>query len=197
MEKMHERQMLEESNSLSFGNMSRLGKQPVIIPSGVEVTLTDGVLTVKGPKGTLTLPVREDVAFAIEGTEITLAPANETKTANALWGTYAAITRNLITGVTEGFSKVLEIEGVGYKMDVQGQKLTLNVGFSHPVILEVPEGMTVEIQKNVATVTGIDKHAVGQFAANIRKVKPPEPYKGKGIHYKGEYIIRKQGKKAV
>jgi len=189
--------MLEVNNFLSFGSMSRLGKQPVTIPSGVEVTLTDGILTVKGPKGTLTLPVREDVQFAIEGAEITLTPANETKSANALWGTYAALTRNLITGVTEGFSKVLEIEGVGYRMEAQGQKLTLSVGFSHPVVLDVPEGMTVEVEKNVATVTGIDKHAVGQFAANIRKVKPPEPYKGKGIHYKGEYIIRKQGKKAV
>jgi len=197
MEKMHVRQTLEENNSLSFGNMSRLGKQPVIIPSGVEVTLTDGVLTVKGPKGTLTLPVREDVNFAIEGTEIVLTPADESKTSGALWGTYAALTRNLITGVTEGFSKVLEIDGVGYRMETQGNKLTLSVGFSHPVILEIPEGMTVEIEKSVATVTGIDKHAVGQFAANIRKVKPPEPYKGKGIHYKGEYIIRKQGKKAV
>ena len=177
--------------------MSRLGKQPVTIPSGVDVTFTDRVLTVKGPKGTLTLPMREEVELVIEGTEITLSPASQTKAAAALWGTYAALTRNLITGVTEGFSKVLEIEGVGYRMEVQGQKLTLSVGFSHPVLLEVPEGMTVEVEKNTATVTGIDKHAVGQFAANIRKVKPPEPYKGKGIHYKGEYIIRKQGKKAV
>ena len=177
--------------------MSRLGKQPVTIPSGVEATFTDGVLTVKGPKGTLTLPMREDVNIAIEDGAITLSPANETKAAAALWGTYAAITRNLVTGVTEGFTKILEIEGVGYRMEVQGNKLTLSVGFSHPVILEIPEGMTVEIEKSVATIAGIDKHAVGQFAANIRKIKPPEPYKGKGIRYKGEYIIRKQGKKAV
>ncbi len=177
--------------------MSRLGKQPVVIPEGVEVTLVDGLITVKGPKGTLTLPVKEDVDFKIEGSEITLAPAQDTKFARALWGTYAAIIRNLITGVTEGFSKVLEIEGVGYRMDVQGQKVVLNVGFSHPVELEIPEGLSVVVEKNVATVSGIDKHAVGQFAANIRKVKPPEPYKGKGIRYQGEYIIRKQGKKAV
>ncbi len=177
--------------------MSRLGKQPVVIPSGVEVALTDGVLTVKGPKGTLTLPVRDDVTFSFEDTSFTLAPANDSKEARSLWGTYAALARNLITGVTEGFTKVLEIEGVGYRMEVQGQKLTLNVGFSHPVVLDIPEGLSVEVEKNVATVTGIDKHAVGQFAANIRKVKPPEPYKGKGIHYRGEYIIRKQGKKAV
>jgi len=197
MEKMHERRMLEVNNSFSFGNMSRLGKIPVTIPSGVEVTFTDGVLTVKGPKGTLTLPMREDVTLTIEGAEITLAPANESKAAAALWGTYAALTRNLITGVTEGFSRILEIEGVGYRAEAQGQKLTLNVGFSHPVLMDVPEGMTVVVEKSTITVSGIDKHAVGQFAANIRKVKPPEPYKGKGIRFQGEYIIRKQGKKAV
>jgi large subunit ribosomal protein L6 len=177
--------------------MSRLGKIPVTIPSGVEVTFTDRVLTVKGPKGTLTLPMREDVNFVIDGSEITLSPANESKSAGALWGTYAALTRNLITGVTEGFSRILEIEGVGYRAEVAGQKLTLSVGFSHPVLMDVPEGMTVIVEKSVITVSGIDKHAVGQFAANIRKVKPPEPYKGKGIRFQGEYIIRKQGKKAV
>lgn len=177
--------------------MSRLGKIPVTIPSGVEVTFTDGLLTVKGPKGTLTLPMREDVNFVMEGSEITLSPANESKSASALWGTYAALTRNLITGVTEGFSRILEIEGVGYRAEAQGQKLTLNVGFSHPVLMDVPEGMIVTVEKSVITVSGIDKHAVGQFAANIRKVKPPEPYKGKGIRFQGEYIIRKQGKKAV
>jgi large subunit ribosomal protein L6 len=197
MEKMHARQTLEESNSLSFGNMSRLGKIPVTIPSGVEVTFTDRLLTVKGPKGTLTLPMREDVNLVIEGSEITLSPASETKAAKSLWGTYAALTRNLITGVTEGFSRILEIEGVGYRAEAQGQKLTLSVGFSHPVLMEVPEGMTVIVEKSIITVSGIDKHAVGQFAANIRKVKPPEPYKGKGIRFQGEYIIRKQGKKAV
>lgn len=177
--------------------MSRLGKQPVAIPSGVEASFTDGVLTVKGPKGTLTQEMRDTVTIIVADGTITLAPANDSKEAGALWGTYAALTRNLITGVTEGFSKILEIEGVGYRMEVQGQKLTLNVGFSHPVLMEVPEGIACAIEKNIITVSGIDKHAVGQFAANIRKVKPPEPYKGKGIHYQGEYIIRKQGKKAV
>ena len=197
MEKIPERQTLEVSNSLSFGNMSRLGKIPVVIPSGVEVTFTDGLLTVKGPKGTLELAMREDVNLVIEGSEITLTPANQTKKAAALWGTYAALTRNLVTGVTEGFTRILEIEGVGYRAEAQGQKLTLNVGFSHPVLMDVPEGMTTIVEKNIITVSGIDKHAVGQFAANIRKVKPPEPYKGKGIRFQGEYVIRKQGKKAV
>ncbi|MFT7506940.1 MAG: large subunit ribosomal protein L6 [Acidimicrobiales bacterium] len=197
MEKMHVRQTLEESNSLSSGNMSRLGKIPVTIPAGVDVTFADGVLTVKGPKGTLTQDMREDVTVVVADGVITLAPAKETKAAQALWGTYAALARNLVTGVTEGFSKVLEIEGVGYRAEVQGQKLTISVGFSHPVLMDVPEGMTTTVEKSVITVSGIDKHAVGQFAANIRKVKPPEPYKGKGIRYQGEYVIRKQGKKAV
>ncbi len=177
--------------------MSRLGKQPVIIPSGVEATFADGTLTVKGPKGTLTQAMRDDVTVTIADNTITLAPANDSKEARALWGTYAALTRNLIAGVTDGFEKKLEIEGVGYRAEAQGQTLTLNVGFSHPVVLEVPEGLSASVEKNVITIAGIDKHAVGQFAANVRKVKKPEPYKGKGIRYQGEYIIRKQGKKAV
>lgn len=178
--------------------MSRLGKQPVTLPNGVEASFVDGVLTVKGPKGTLTEAMKANiVAITIDGNVITLAPADETKEARALWGTYASIIRNMVAGVTEGFERKLEIEGVGYRAEAQGQKLTINVGFSHPVILEVPEGMTATVEKNVITLTGIDKHALGQFAANVRKVKKPEPYKGKGIRYQGEYIIRKQGKKAV
>jgi large subunit ribosomal protein L6 len=178
--------------------MSRLGKIPVVIPAGVEVTLVDGVLKAKGPKATLERPVRlEDVSFTIEGSSITLAPVNETKQARALWGTYAAHARNMITGVTEGFTRILEIEGVGYRAVVEGNKIILNVGFSHPVNLEIPEGISAEVVKSVITLTGSDKDALGQFAANVRKVKKPEPYKGKGIRYKGEHIIRKQGKKAV
>ena len=178
--------------------MSRLGKIPVVIPAGVEVTLVDGVLKTKGPKATLERPVRvEDVSFTIEGSEMTLAPANETKQAKALWGTYAAHARNMITGVTEGFTRVLEIEGVGYRAAVEGNKIVLNVGFSHPVNLDIPEGISAEVVKSAITLTGSDKDALGQFAANVRKVKKPEPYKGKGIRYQGEHIIRKQGKKAV
>ncbi len=189
--------MLEEKNSLSSGNMSRLGKIPVTIPSGVEATFADGVLTVKGPKGTLTQEMRNNVTVEIADGSITLAPVNEEKESQALWGTYAALARNLVTGVTEGFTKILEIEGVGYKAEAQGQNLTVHVGFSHPVPMVVPEGLTTTVDKNVITIAGIDKHAVGQFAANIRKVRPPEPYKGKGIRYQGEHILRKQGKKAV
>lgn len=192
--------MLEVNNSSSFGKnyiMSRLGKQPIELPKGVEATLSDGVLIVKGPKGTLSQTLSPLVLVTLENNVITFAPAKETIASRALWGTLAALTRNMIAGVTEGFKKVLEIEGVGYKADAQGQKLTMNVGFSHPVILAVPEGITTVVEKNVITITGYDKHAVGQFAANIRKVKKPEPYKGKGIRYQGEHIIRKQGKKAV
>jgi large subunit ribosomal protein L6 len=176
--------------------MSRLGKIPVAIPSGVEVTLADSVLTVKGSKVTLSREVKNDVNIAIEGDTVTLSPG-DTVAAKALWGTYAAHLRNMITGVTEGFTKILEIEGVGYRGEVKGKDIVLNVGFSHQVILEIPEGITAVIEKNVITLTGADKDALGQFAANVRKVKKPEPYKGKGIRYQGEYIIRKQGKKAV
>lgn len=189
--------MWEVSNFSRFGSMSRLGKIPVTIPSGVEVTMADGLMTVKGPKGTLTQSMRDDVAVTIADGEVALAPAKDSKTASELWGTYAALTRNLVHGVTEGYEKKLEIEGVGYRAEAAGTKLTLNVGFSHPVIMEVPEGLAAAVEKNVITVSGIDKEAVGQFAANVRKVRPPEPYKGKGIRYQGEYIIRKQGKKAV
>ncbi len=177
--------------------MSRLGKQPIELPNGVEMTLADSVVTVKGPKGSLTLKVKKEVKINIDGTTVTLEPADDSKESRALWGTYASILRSMIAGVTEGFEKKLEIEGVGYRAEAAGQKLTINVGFSHPVIMEVPEGITATVEKNVITITGIDKHAVGQFAANVRKVKEPEPYKGKGIRYQGEFIIRKQGKKAV
>ncbi len=177
--------------------MSRLGKIPVTIPAGVEVTLADGVLKAKGPKATLERPVRDEVSITVDAGEVTLAPANETKLARSLWGTYAAHTRNMITGVTEGFTRNLEIEGVGYRAEVKGNEIVLNVGFSHPVNLTIPEGITAEVNKSVITLTGSDKEALGQFAADVRKVKKPEPYKGKGIRYQGEYIIRKQGKKAV
>jgi large subunit ribosomal protein L6 len=176
--------------------MSRLGKLPVTIPNGVDVAVADNTLTVKGPKGTLTKPVRDDVAFNIEGDTLTLVPG-DTDLAPALWGTYASHVHNMITGVTEGFTRILEIEGVGYRAAVQGNELVLNVGFSHPVHVAIPEGIQAEVVKNTITLTGTDKEALGQFAANVRKVKKPEPYKGKGIRYQGEYIIRKQGKKAV
>lgn len=177
--------------------MSRLGKNPIAIPSGVEVTFADGVMSVKGPKGTLSQTVKKNVTVEIADGTVKLTPADETKESLALWGTYASILTNLIEGVTNGYEKKLEIEGVGYRAEANGNKLKLNVGFSHPVEMEAPEGITVAVEKSEITISGIDKHAVGQFAANVRAVKEPEPYKGKGIRYAGEYIIRKQGKKAV
>lgn len=176
--------------------MSRLGKQPVAIPAGVTVTFEGGVLKVQGPKGTLMRTIAKDVSVAIEGNAVTLTPG-KTELAPALWGTYAAHLNNMIEGVTEGFVKKLEIEGVGYRAEVQGNKLKLSVGFSHPVELLAPEGITMTVEKGLITISGADKDVVGQFSANVRAIKKPEPYKGKGIHYVGEYIIRKQGKKSV
>lgn len=177
--------------------MSRLGKLPIPIPAGVNVEFSDGILTVKGPKGTVTRPIKtEDVSVAVgdEGVRFT---SQGTQKAKALWGTYASHCSNMIHGVTEGFSKVLEIEGVGYRAEVKGDTLVLNVGYSHSVEMSIPQDLTVTVEKNIITISGFDKESVGQFATNIRAVRPPEPYKGKGIHYQGEYIIRKQGKKAV
>ncbi|USN87491.1 MAG: 50S ribosomal protein L6 [Candidatus Nomurabacteria bacterium] len=176
--------------------MSRLGKQPVTIPAGVTVTCDGGLLTVTGPKGTLKRDVKSDVVFAIDGNTLTLTP-KDTPDAPALWGTYAAHVRNMIKGATEGFTKILDIEGVGYRAEVKGNTLVLNMGFSHPVPLEVPEGLSAVVEKSSITLSGADKDLLGQFAANVRKVRKPEPYKGKGIRYRGEYIIRKQGKKAA
>jgi large subunit ribosomal protein L6 len=176
--------------------MSRLGKQPVTIPSGVTVTCDGGLLTVTGPKGTLTKEVRSDVNITIDGNVVTLTPG-KTSEAPALWGTYAAHVRNMIKGVTEGFVKILEIEGVGYRAEVKGSEIVLNMGYSHPVPMTIPAGITALVEKSVITLSGIDKEALGQFAANVRKVRKPEPYKGKGIRYRGEFIIRKQGKKAA
>ncbi len=177
--------------------MSRLGKQPIVLPAGVEASFTDGVLTIKKGNDALTRPVKDDVEVSIEGNVVTFSPKEGSDLAKALWGTYAAHARNMVAGITEGFKKVLEIEGVGYRAEVKGNKLVLMMGFSHPVEMEIPSGLAVTVEKNVVTVSGVDKEAVGQFAANVRKVKKPEPYKGKGIRYQGEYIIRKQGKKAV
>lgn len=178
--------------------MSRLGKQPISLPEKVTATYADGTLTIKGPKGELSRPVKQDVTVTVSEHELSFAPTKDTKEARALWGTYAAHARNMIVGVTEGFKKVLEIEGVGYRAEAQGgNKIKLLAGFSHPVELVAPQGVEIATEKGTITISGIDLEAVGQFAADVRAVKKPEPYKGKGIRYSGEYIIRKQGKKGT
>ena len=176
--------------------MSRIGNRIITIPEGVTVEQNNNVVTVKGPKGTLEQQMLKDITMKIEGNAITLERANEN--AKAMHGTMNALINNMIKGVTQGYEKGLEIVGVGYRFNVQGQKLTISAGYSHPVVIEVPQGLTVESVSNTEiTVKGIDKVLVGEFAANIRKVRQPEPYKGKGIRYKDEHIRRKEGKKAA
>ena len=176
--------------------MSRIGNRIITVPAGVTVEENNGIVTVKGPKGELTQPMLKDITMKVEGTEITLERKNEA--AKAMHGTMNALINNMIIGVTEGYSRGLEIIGVGYRFNVQGSKLTISAGYSHPVVMEVPTGLTVESVSNTEiTVKGIDKVLVGEFAANIRKVRQPEPYKGKGIRYKDEHVRRKEGKKAA
>lgn len=177
--------------------MSRIGKQPIEIPANTEVSIGDGVIAVKGPKGELRRPLHKEVKVEQEGSEVVVTPARETPLALALWGTYSSIIRSMVAGVNEPFVKRLEVDGIGYRVEMSGNSLKLNVGYSHPVEMTVPDGLEVSVEKNVITVSGIDKEAVGQFAADVRAVKKPEPYKGKGIHYEGEVIRRKQGKKAA
>lgn len=177
--------------------MSRLGKQPIQLPEKVEVAFENGILKVKGPKGELERPIAEGISVTVADRGVSFSMDKDTRQNRMLWGTYAAHLLNMIEGVTQGFKKVLEIEGVGYRAEAQGNKLKLSVGFSHPVELVAPEGVTMATEKGIITLTGINNEVLGQFAANIRAVRKPEPYKGKGIHYQGEYIIRKQGKKGV
>lgn len=177
--------------------MSRVGKQEIVIPGGTEVKLDNGTLTVKGPKGTLTRTFRDEVAITIDGGKVTFKPAISGGFAYALWGTYASHVSNMITGVNTPYVKKLILEGVGFKSEVKGTNLDLALGFSHPVSVPVPEGLTVTAEKNNITITGIDKEKVGQFASMVRALKKPEPYKGKGFRYEGEVIRRKQGKKTA
>ena len=178
--------------------MSRIGKQTVIIPAGTEAKLVGTVFSVKGPKGSLTRDFPGSVTLHITGNEITFTPNKVgDRTVNALWGTYASHVKNMVLGVNEGYSKKLVLEGVGFKSDVAGTTLNLALGFSHPVKVAIPAGITVTAEKNNITVMGIDKELVGSFTASIRAMKKPEPYKGKGFHYNDEVIRRKQGKKAA
>ncbi|MFV0643130.1 MAG: 50S ribosomal protein L6 [Sphingomonadaceae bacterium] len=176
--------------------MSRIGKKPVLIPGGVTANIDNGSLTVKGPKGTLSMGLSDKVNYKLEGDEISVTPANDSKAARSQWGMQRTLVSNLVEGVTDGFTKVLEISGVGYRANAQGKKLKLQLGFSHDVDLDVPEGLDVKTpDQTTVEISGIDKQAVGQFAAEIRRWRKPEPYKGKGIKYRGEYVFRKEGKK--
>ncbi len=176
--------------------MSRIGKKPVAIPGGVTATIDNGTLSVKGPKGTLTLGLSDLIDYKVEEGEISVKPANDTRQARAFWGMQRTLVSNLVEGVTEGFTKVLVIKGVGYRANGQGRTLKLQLGYSHDVDLPVPEGLEVKTpDQTTIEISGIDKQAVGQFAAEIRRWRKPEPYKGKGIAYRGEFIFRKEGKK--
>jgi len=176
--------------------MSRIGKVPVAIPAGVTAEIADGVLSVKGPKGTLTLTMRDEISYTVEDGRILVKPANPSKAARAFWGMQRTLVSNLVTGVTDGYTKVLEITGVGYRANAQGKNLKLQLGYSHDVDFAVPEGIEVKTPDNTTIeINGIDKQKVGQVAAEIRRWRKPEPYKGKGIKYRGEYIFRKEGKK--
>ena len=176
--------------------MRRIGKRPVAIPSGVTADINGNVLSVKGPKGTLSLGMSDLIDYKVEADGISVMPANDSKQARAFWGMQRTLVSNLVEGVTSGFTKTLDIKGVGYRASAQGKKLKLQLGYSHDVDLEVPEGLEVKTpDQTTVEVSGIDKQAVGQFAAEIRRWRKPEPYKGKGIAYRGEYIFRKEGKK--
>ncbi len=176
--------------------MSRIGKQPIPIPNGVTPTVKDRTVSVKGPKGTLELTLVDSVTVALGDDGITVTPVDDGPTARGMWGMQRTLIANMIHGVTEGFSKELEVNGVGYRAQVQGNNLQLQLGFSHDVLYPIPEGIEIKCEKPTSIrVSGIDKQRVGQVAAEIRRYRPPEPYKGKGVKYVDEFIFRKEGKK--
>jgi large subunit ribosomal protein L6 len=181
--------------SLITNYMSRVGKKPVVIPSGVKVEKKDMTLSVTGPKGTLTLALHPKVNVVITDKEVNVdIGGKEGKREKALWGLFRALIQNLVDGVTKGFEKKLEVIGVGFKVSATPAKITMALGFSHPVEMDIPKGITVVVDKNTISISGADKQQVGQFASEIRELKKPEPYKGKGIKYSDETIIRKAGK---
>lgn len=177
--------------------MSRLAKKPITIPAKTEVAFSNGTITVKGPLGTLTKDFRSHVNVAVANNEVTLTPAYESLQTKAMLGTYVAHVKNMINGVNKPYEKKLMIEGIGYKADVKGKDLVLAVGFSHQVVKPIPADLKVTSEKGTITISGINRESVGQFAAEVRAVKKPEPYLGKGIRYSDEVIRRKQGKKAA
>lgn len=177
--------------------MSRIGKKPIKIPAGVNVSVADNFISVKGPKGELQRLLHPDMAVEIGEKEINIRPQRETKKSFALWGLSRSLVANMVEGVTGGFEKKLEFEGIGFRVNLEGDTLVWALGFSHPVRFRAPPGINLKTEKNVVTVSGVNKELVGEVAAMIRALKPPEPYKGKGIRYKGEVIRRKAGKKAT
>lgn len=177
--------------------MSRIGKKPIEIPKGTTVTIQNGLLTVKGPKGELSRSFKPDVEIEISNEEINLKPKKLDLQSRVLWGTYASHVSNMLEGVNKSFEKKLVIEGIGYRAEVKGNKLVMSLGFSHPVEFDIPAELKVTAEKENLTISGIDKELVGQFAAKVREVKKPEPYKGKGIRYHDERVRRKQGKRST
>ena len=176
--------------------MSRIGKKSVPIPSGVTANIEGQIVKIKGPKGALQVVLPEDVTVKMDNGAVKVDPRNDTKRARSMWGTSRTLVNNLVTGVTKGYEKKLEITGVGYRAALQGKNLQISLGYSHEVLYPVPEGITIAAPKPTEiTITGSDKQKVGQVAAEIRDFRPPEPYKGKGVKYAGEYIFRKEGKK--
>ena len=176
--------------------MSRVGKKPVAIPAGVSASVEGQVVRVKGPKGTVDLALDGDVCAKVEGNEVKVDPRTDTKRARAMWGTYRSLLANVVTGVTKGFERRLEVTGVGYRAAVQGKNLQVQLGYSHDITYPIPNGITIATPRPTEiVVTGIDGQKVGHVAAEIRAFRKPEPYKGKGVKYAGEYIFRKEGKK--
>jgi large subunit ribosomal protein L6 len=177
--------------------MSRIGKNPIKIPAGTEVSVVSSELIVKGKGGTLKRMIHPAVSIAVANGEVQVSPLNDSRLARALWGTFASHVRNMIAGVNTPFVKKLQIEGIGYRAELAGKQLKLQVGFSHPVLVAIPASITATVEKNIITVSGADKEQVGEFAATVHAIKKPEPYKGKGIRYEGEVVRMKQGKKAA
>ncbi len=178
--------------------MSKIGKKIIEIPEGVEVKINNETVTVKGPKGELSLRILPEVEIKAKDKKVIVLPRKQTRKTEAFWGLTRMLLFNQIKGVSEGFEKKLEIKGIGYKAVLEGNnKLRLEVGFSHPVIFDIPTGIEAKVEKNIITISGIDKQKVGEFAASIRRIRPPEPYKGKGIRYLGEVVRRKEGKRTV
>jgi large subunit ribosomal protein L6 len=176
--------------------MSRVGNSAIVIPSGVTVSQQDGVVVVKGKNGELSAPLHSEVELVVADDVATVKPRRKTKLSQSLWGTMRATINNMVVGVGEGFTRKLEINGVGYRAAMQGNKLVLNLGYSHPVEMAVPAGLTVAVENNTQiNISGADKQLLGQFASEIRSKRPPEPFKGKGVKYAGEHIVRKEGKK--